>query len=358
MARRRSRPVRVGDLVIGGGSPVIVQSMTNTPTTAVRKTIDQVKRLVDSGCEIVRLAVPNKESVRAFAKIKKATSVPLVADIHFDYRLAVAALDAGADKIRINPGNIGSPDGVGKIVSRAKRLKRPIRIGVNSGSLERDLRDKIARSKLSRPAATARAMVESALRHLRLLEDMGFCDIIVSLKSPDVKTTVAAHRALAKKCDYPFHLGITEAGMLATGTVKSAVGLGILLAEGIGDTIRVSLTAEPEHEVRVAFEILKALGLRHRGPEIISCPVCGRCQIDIAKIAASVERRTRNIVRPLRIAVMGCVVNGPGEARDADIGIAGGKGHGVLFRHGETVRKVEESKLADTLVREARKLDR
>ena len=328
-----SRQVRLGKLRIGGGAPVMVQSMTNTDTRDAAATAAQIRRLAEAGCEAVRVAVPDEAAVQALPAIRAASPVPLIADIHFDHRLAVGALEAGLEGLRINPGNIGSPDHVDRVVDAAKAHGATLRIGVNGGSLEKPL---LARFGGPCPEA----LVESALGHLRLLERRGFYEAKVSLKSSSVLDTIAAYRGLRAVCDYPLHIGITEAGGAMRGTVKSAVGLGILLHEGIGDTLRVSLTADPAEEVAVAWEILRALGLRSRGPEIISCPTCGRTEIDLFSLLRAVEARLAGTSQPLKVAVMGCVVNGPGEAREADIGLAGGRDKGIIFRKGEVVRVV------------------
>ena len=333
MTQRRSRAIKLGPLAIGGGAPVMVQSMTNTDTRDVEATVAQIGRLVRRGCEAVRLAVPDEAAVKALAAIRAASSVPLIADIHFDYRLAVASLEAGVEGLRINPGNIGPAANVDRVVDAARAHGAVIRIGVNSGSVEKELLRRFG-------APCPEALVESALGHVRLLERRGFHDIKISLKSSSVTDTIAAYEALARACDYPLHIGVTEAGGLLRGTVKSAVGLGILLREGIGDTLRVSLTADPAEEVTVAWEILRALGLRSRGPEIISCPTCGRTEIDLFALAAAVEERLAESTAPVKVAVMGCVVNGPGEAREADLGLAGGRDKGIIFRKGEVVRSV------------------
>jgi (E)-4-hydroxy-3-methylbut-2-enyl-diphosphate synthase len=330
---------------VGGSAPIAVQSMTNTPTQDVKATIAQILRLEAAGCEIVRVAVPDVTAAEAVAAIKAGIHIPLIADIHFDYRLALAAAKGGADGLRINPGNIGGRTKVRAVVDCARDLGLPIRIGVNSGSLEKDLLD-------THQGATAGAMVESALRHVALLEKENFDQIKISLKASDVLRTVEAYRLLAAQVDYPLHLGVTEAGSLYAGTVKSALGIGMLLAEGIGDTLRVSLTRDPVEEVRVGFEILKALGIRRRGPEIISCPTCGRCNIDLMSVVDQVEQALLTRTTPVKLAIMGCVVNGPGEAREADIGIAGGQGLGLLFKKGEVVRKVPQEKLVETLLGE------
>lgn len=343
--RRKSCPIRVGTVTVGGGAPVSVQSMTKTDTRDISATVRQIGELTDAGCEIIRAAVVDREAAGKLRDIRAQINIPLVADIHFDYRLALQAIKSGVDGLRINPGNIGTADAIRQVVLAAKERRVPIRIGVNSGSLEKDIRQKYGK-------VTAAAMTESALRHIDILENLDFYDIIISLKATDVRTTIEAYRRMAEIVDYPLHIGITEAGTTFGGTVKSAVGIGALLADGIGDTIRVSLTGAPAEEVRVGWEILKALNLRQRGAEVISCPTCGRCQIDLISLAEEVSRRVRHISHPLKIAVMGCAVNGPGEARDADIGIAGGCGEGLLFRRGEVIRKVPEDKLVDVLLAE------
>lgn len=347
-ARRKTREIKVGGVKIGGRAPVVVQSMTNTDTRDVAATVSQIKRLEDAGCEIVRVAVLNSDSADALNKIKSKISIPLIADIHFDYRLALKAIEKGVDGLRINPGNIGERWKVEEVVKTAKDKGIPIRIGVNAGSLKKDLLKKFGHSP--------EALVKSAEEEINILEDMNFRDIKVSLKASDVLTTVDAYRLFSKRFNYPLHIGISEAGPIFSGTIKSSIGLGILLYEGIGDTIRVSLTADPVEEVRVAYEILKSLKLREHGINIISCPTCGRCEIDIIGIAQEVEKRLMGIKKHLDIAVMGCVVNGPGEARKADIGIAGGKGIGILFKKGKVIKKVRERELADTIVKEVEKL--
>lgn len=346
--RRSTRAVRAGDVVIGGGAPVSVQTMTKTDTRDVWATVDQIRELAVAGADLVRLAVPDQEAAEALGPIRKAVKTPLVADIHYDYRLALAALRQGVDKLRINPGNIGATWKVREVVLAAQERGVPIRIGVNAGSLEKDLLERYGRSP--------EAMVESALRHIRILEDLGFYDIVISLKASDVATTIDAYRLIADRVPYPLHLGVTEAGPGVAGTVKSAVGMGVLLAEGIGDTIRVSLTGEPHEEVRVGLEILYALGLRQRRLEIVSCPTCGRIQIDLMKVVAEAERRLAHVQKPVKVAIMGCAVNGPGEAREADIGIAGGNGVGMLFVRGAMVRRVAEAEMVDALVEEIEKL--
>ncbi len=343
--RRPTRAIHVGPVQIGGGAPVVVQSMTNTDTADVGATLAQVRRLAAAGCEVVRLAVPDQKAARAFGEVKAESPVPLIADIHFNYRLALAALEEGADALRINPGNLGGAAKTRRVVEACRQKGVPLRLGVNAGSLEADLLSKYG-------APSVEALVASALRWVRQFEDWGFLDFKISLKSSDVLTTVAAYRSLSRQVDYPLHLGVTEAGGLIAGTVKSALGIGLLLAQGIGDTLRVSLTRDPVEEVRVAYEILRALRLRERGVELISCPTCGRCKIDLFDLAAEAERRLLSVATPLRVAIMGCVVNGPGEAREADVGIAGGKRVGVLFKKGKPVRKVPEKELLATLLQE------
>lgn len=344
MLRRHSRQIRIGGVKIGGNAPITVQSMTNTKTHDVQATACQIERLVQAGCDIVRVAVPDMEAALAIDKIKMLVgNIPLVADIHFDYRLALTAIERGIDGLRLNPGNIGNPDHVAAIVKSAKNRDIPIRIGVNAGSLDKGL------LAMHGGHPTAEAMVESALNHIKILEQMDFSDIKISLKAHDVPLTIKAYQLMAKTVDYPLHLGITEAGTVNSGVIKSAVGIGALLAQGIGDTIRISLTGDPVEEVKVANEILKSLGLKNYGPTLISCPTCGRCNIDLATIAGQVEKRLAGLKEPLKVAVMGCVVNGPGEAREADIGIAGGKGEGLVFRKGEILKKVPEADLVKEL---------
>jgi (E)-4-hydroxy-3-methylbut-2-enyl-diphosphate synthase len=338
----------VGSVPIGGGAPISVQSMTTTKTTDVAATLDEIKRLEDAGCDIVRVSVPNRESVAALEKILARVRVPIVADIHFDHSVAVLVADIGVAKLRVNPGNIGSRDRVEKVVEKAKANKLPIRIGVNAGSLERDLLERYG-------YPTAEAMVESALRHIRILEELDFHDIVVSVKASAVPLTVDAYRLLAGKVPYPLHLGITEAGTLVSGSIYSAVGLGILLHEGLGDTIRVSLTADVVEEVRAGQKILAALDLATNVPRVISCPSCARNHLDLYKIAEEVERRTADLRKPVKIAVMGCAVNGPGEAREADFGIMGGVGGGQIFVGGKVIKKVPEDQLVDELEKEIRK---
>ena len=347
--RKPTKRITLGGIHIGGGSPVVVQSMTKTDTRDIASTVAQIKGLESAGCEAVRVAVLNYDAARAIKAIRKKIRIPLIADVHFDYKLALEAMANKADGLRINPGNIGDKAKVKEVVMAAKDREIPIRIGVNAGSLEKDLLKKYRHP-------TAEALVESAKRHIKILEDLNFTAIKVSLKASDVVKTVEAYRLFSKKFNYPLHIGISEAGPAFQGTIKSAVGLGILLSEGLGDTIRVSLTADPVEEVKVAYEILKALHLRQRGPEIISCPTCGRCEVNIRGIVEKVETALTHIKKPLKIAVMGCVVNGPGEAREADVGIAGGRGIGILFKHGKVVRKVKERELLNTLIKEIKKL--
>lgn len=343
--RRKTRTIYVGKVPVGGGHPVVVQSMTKTNTLDVEATVKQIQSLESIGCEIIRLAVPNMKAAKVLGTIKKSVSIPVIADIHFDWRLALEAIEQGVDGLRINPGNIGAKWKIKEVVTAAKNNLIPIRIGINAGSLEKDLLKKYGHPK-------PEALVESAERSITILEGMDFTNIKISLKGSDVLTTVDAYRLFSDKYDYPLHIGVSESGPPSTGIIKSSVGCGILLSEGIGDTMRVSLTAEPEEEVRVAYEILKALGLRKKGAEIVSCPTCGRCGIDLTGLATEVEYRLRKINKPMKIAVMGCVVNGPGEAREADIGIAGGKGIGILFRKGKMIKKIKEKDLLDELMHE------
>jgi (E)-4-hydroxy-3-methylbut-2-enyl-diphosphate synthase len=343
--RSRTRKILVGNVPIGGGSPISVQSMTKTDTRDAAATGRQIKRLAKAGCEIIRVAVPDMEAAQALGKIRRSISIPLIADIHFDWRLALEAIRQGIDGLRINPGNIGAHWKVAEVVAACRDKGIPIRIGVNAGSLEKDLLRKYGHP-------SPEALVESAAGHIDILEGMKFRDIKVSLKASNVPTTVEAYRLFSKKFRYPLHVGISEAGPLFTGMVKSSVGLGILLSEGIGDTMRVSLSADPVEEVRVAYEILKSLNLRQKGANIISCPTCGRCQIDIRGLAAKVESELRDMDTSVTVAVMGCIVNGPGEAREADIGIAGGKGAGILFKKGKVVRTVKEKDLLRELMSE------
>ena len=349
--RRRTRRILIGGVAVGGGAPIVVQAMTKTDTRDVEATVRQLRRLERAGAEIVRLAVPDRAAARALREIKARAAVPLIADIHFDHRLALAALDAGVDGLRINPGNIGPPDRVREVVRAARERAVPIRIGVNSGSLEKDL---IAKHG----GVTAAAMVESALKHVRWLEDLDFRLIKISLKATDIPRTLEAYRLLAEKVDYPFHAGITEAGRLLAGSIKSAAGLALLLSEGLADTIRVSLTAPPEKEVFAAYEILRGLGLRERGATFVSCPTCGRTEVDLMAIAARVEKAVRGLRSPLVVAVMGCAVNGPGEAREADIGLACGRARGVIFKKGRPLKKVRGAKMVEEFIAEVRALDR
>ncbi|MCI8401685.1 MAG: flavodoxin-dependent (E)-4-hydroxy-3-methylbut-2-enyl-diphosphate synthase [Lachnospiraceae bacterium] len=345
MYREHTKKIRIGSVTVGGGAPVAIQSMTNTKTQDVTATVEQIHRLEDAGCEIVRCAVPDMEAAAALRQIRSHIHIPLVADIHFDYKLAIAAMENGADKIRINPGNIGGPDKVRAVVESAKRFHVPVRVGVNSGSLERELLKKYG-------GVTAEGLVESALEKVRMLEACDFYDIVISIKSSDVLMSVRAHELLARESRYPVHVGITEAGTVLTGTVKSAVGLGIILYQGIGDTIRVSLTGDPVEEVRAAKRILGCLGLRKTGVEVVSCPTCGRTQIDLIGLAGQVESLVSGYDLDLKVAVMGCAVNGPGEAREADLGIAGGHGEGLIFRKGQILRKLPEDALLGALKEE------
>ena len=340
--REHTKEIRIGDRVIGGGNPVLIQSMTNTKTEDVQSTVAQIQALTAAGCDIIRCAVPTMEAAEALSEIKKQITIPLVADIHFDYRLAIAAMEHGADKIRINPGNIGSRERVQAVVDVAKERKIPIRVGVNSGSLEKELVEKYH-------GVTAEGIVESALDKVHLIEDMGYDQLVISIKSSDVMMCARAHELIADRTDYPLHVGITEAGTLYSGNIKSAVGLGIILYQGIGDTIRVSLTGDPLEEVRSAKRILKTLGLRKGGVEVVSCPTCGRTQIDLIGLANRVEHMVEDIPLDIKVAVMGCVVNGPGEAKEADIGIAGGVGTGLLIKKGEIVKKLPEEELLEAL---------
>ncbi len=339
-----TRTVRVRDVQIGGGAPVVVQGMTKSDTRDVRTTLDEIARYVDVGCEIVRVAVPDLEAAQAVGPIVKGSPIPVVADIHFDYRLALEVMRQGVDKLRLNPGNIGDKSRVETVVEEARARAIPIRVGVNAGSLEKTLKLDLGR--------TAEAMVKSALKHVRILEEHDFHDIVISLKASDVPTTLAAYRLMAKTVDYPLHVGVTEAGTQFAGAIKSAVGIGTLLAEGIGDTIRVSLTGPGEEEIRVAWEILKSLKLRERGVDIVACPTCGRIQFDMWPVVEQLERRLATVADPLTVAIMGCAVNGPGEAQDADVGIAGGKNMGLLFRKGERVRRVEQATMVDEVWQE------
>lgn len=343
--RKLTRVVKVGNLLLGGNNPIIIQSMTNTKTDDVTSTVKQILKLEEVGCQMVRVAVPNEQAANAISKIKREIHIPLVADIHFDYKLALKCIDNGIDKLRINPGNIGNKERVEEVVREAKSHSVPIRIGVNSGSVEKELLNKYG-------GPTAEAMIESADQHVKILEDMDFHDIVISLKASDVLKTIEVYKKASQKFEYPLHLGVTEAGTLMSGTIKSAVGIGSLLSEGIGDTIRVSLTADPAEEIRVAKQILKSLGLLKCGVNIISCPTCGRTKIDLIKIATEAERRLEGVNKNINVAIMGCAVNGPGEAREADIGIAGGDGVGLIFRKGVIIRKVPQKALIDELMKE------
>ncbi len=347
--RNETKTVAIGGVTIGGGHPVAVQSMTNTETADVSATVGQILRLEEAGCELVRVTVNTPEAADALPAIKKSIHIPLIADIHYDYRLALAAIRNGADKVRINPGNIGDRDRVAAVAAAAKDRGIPIRVGVNSGSLERDLLEKYGR-------VTAEALTESALRNVRLLEEMNFTDIVVAIKSSDAATSIEAYTRLSEAVSYPLHVGITEAGTVRSGAVKSAVGIGAILSRGIGDTVRVSLTGDPVEEVTCAYEILSALGLRHHGIVFTSCPTCGRTKYDMIPIAEEVERRCRGIRKDLHVAVMGCDVNGIGEAKEADIGIAGGKGCGLIFKKGEIVRRVREDEMVEALMAEIEKM--
>lgn len=342
MYREHTKTIKIGNQVIGGGHPVLIQSMTNTKTEDVAATVAQILTLEKAGCQIIRCAVPTMEAARALGEIKKQIHIPLVADIHFDYKLAIAAMENGADKIRINPGNIGSRERIQAVVDVAKERQIPIRVGVNSGSLEKELVEKYH-------GVTAEGLVESALDKVKIIEDMGYDQLVISIKSSDVLMCAKAHELIAQKTDYPLHVGITEAGTLFSGNIKSAVGLGIILYQGIGDTIRVSLTGDPSEEVKSAKRILKTLGLRNGGIEVVSCPTCGRTQIDLIGLANKVEDMVQDIPLDIKVAVMGCVVNGPGEAKEAEIGIAGGKGVGLLIKKGEIIKKVPEDQLLETL---------
>lgn len=342
MYRDHTKEVRIGDRIIGGGNPITVQSMTNTKTEDFEATIAQIRKLEDAGCEIIHSTVPTMEAAEAFAKIKKQINIPIVADIHFDYRLAIAAMEYGADAIRINPGNIGSIERIKAVVDVAKERGIPIRVGVNSGSLEKEIVKKYGR-------VTAEGLVESALDKVKIIEDLGYDNMVISIKSSDVLMCVRAHELIAEQTTYPLHVGITEAGTVFSGTIKSSVGLGMILGQGIGDTIRVSLTGDPVEEVRVGKRILQTLGLRRGHIEVVSCPTCGRTQIDLISLANNVERLVENIPLEIKVAVMGCVVNGPGEAAEADIGVCGGKGEGLIIKHGKIIRKVPESELLGAL---------
>lgn len=342
MHREHTKTVKIGDRVIGGGNPILIQSMTNTRTEDVKETIEQIHRLEAAGCDIIRSTVPTLEAAEAFREIKKEISIPLVADIHFDYKMAIAAIENGADKIRINPGNIGGREKLREVVAAAKERQIPIRVGVNGGSLEKELVEKYQ-------GVTPEGIVESALDKVHMIEEAGYDNMVISIKSSNIPVCIKAHELLIKKTDYPLHIGITEAGTLYGGNIKSSVGLGILLYEGIGDTMRVSLSGDPVEEIKSAKTILRSLGLYHQGIEVISCPTCGRTRIDLIGLANRVEEMVADIPLNLKVAVMGCVVNGPGEAKEADIGIAGGIGEGLLIKKGEIIKKVPEKDLLNTL---------
>jgi len=351
--RRKTRQIQLGGMLIGGGAQISVQSMTNTDTADIEKTAEQIHRLEAAGCEIIRVAVPDLDAARAIRQIREEIGIPLIGDIHFDWRLAVAAMEQGAQGIRINPGNLGGPKNLKKVVDAARHQQVPIRVGVNSGSIEKDLLERYGYPTAKKP----QALIESAVRNVRLIEEFGYHEIKISIKSADVLTTINGYRALSKKLDYPLHLGVTEAGGLIGGTVKSSVALGILLNEGIGDTFRISLTRDPVEEIRVAYELLRSLKIRERGPELISCPTCGRTGIDLFSLAQEVEDYIQTMKSPLKVAVMGCVVNGPGEAREADIGVAGGRGKGIIFKKGEIVKRVAEDELLKVFMDELKKME-
>ncbi len=342
MYRNHTKVVHIGNQVIGGGNPILIQSMTNTRTEDVKKTVEQIHALEKAGCEIVRCTIPTLEAAKAIAQIKKEVSIPIVGDIHFDYKMAIAAMENGVDKIRINPGNIGAVENVKAVVDVAKERNIPIRVGVNSGSLEKNLVEKYN-------GVTAEGIVESALDKVKIIEDLGYDNLVISIKSSDVLMCVKAHELLVKETNYPLHVGITESGTLTSGNIKSALGLGLILHQGIGDTIRVSLTGDPVEEIKSAKLILRTLGLRKGGIEVVSCPTCGRTKIDLISLANEVEKLVANYDLDIKVAVMGCVVNGPGEAKEADIGIAGGIGEGLLIKKGEVVRKIPEQELLKTL---------
>ncbi len=347
--RTQTRKVQCGNIEIGGNSPISIQSMTNTDTRNVETTVAQIKKLEDAGCDLVRVAIPDIDAARAIKDIKREIKIPIVADIHFDYRLALECIDNGIDKLRLNPGNIGSVERVNEVVKKAKERKIPIRIGVNAGSIEKEILNKYGKP-------CAEALVESALKHIDILEKLDFYDIVVSLKASDIRLTVDAYKLISKKVDYPLHVGITEAGTIKKGTIKSAIGVGSLLLNGIGDTIRISLTGDPVEEVLVGKEILQALDIRNFGIKFISCPTCGRCQIDLIRVANEVEEKLKNIKRPITVAIMGCAVNGPGEAKEADIGIAGGKSSALLFKKGQIIKKIQEDQIEEILIEEIIKM--
>ncbi len=352
--RRQTRQIHIGNVPVGGNSLITVQSMTNTDTSDSEATVSQIHNLEKAGCELIRVAVPDMESAQAIRAIREQISIPLIADIHFDNRLAVAAMENGAQAIRINPGNLGGPDKLARVVDAAKSHGVPIRVGVNSGSIEKDLLKQYGYPTEDKPDA----LIESGLRNVRLLEKLGFYEIKISIKSSDTLTTISGYQKLSRLTDYPLHIGVTEAGGLIAGTVKSSVALGILLYQGIGDTFRISLTRDPVEEVRVGFELLRSLQIRERGPELISCPTCGRTKIDLFGLAEKVEKVVQEMESPIKVAVMGCVVNGPGEAKEADIGIAGGHGVGIIFKKGKLYKKVEEEKLYDVFLTELEKMEK
>lgn len=347
--RKETKVVKIGNEYIGGSNKILIQSMCNTDTRDIKSTVNQISLLEDAGCEIIRVAVPDMEAANALKEIKSKIKIPLVADIHFDYRLALKAIENGIDKLRINPGNIGNYERVKEVVNSAKERNIPIRIGVNSGSLEKDILNKYK-------AVTPEGLVESALKHVDMLEGLDYENIVISIKASNVQFTIKSYKLLSEKVNYPLHLGITESGTVFSGSIKSAVGIGAILSMGIGDTIRVSLTGNPVEEIKTAKEILKSIGLRKFGIEFISCPTCGRTEIDLISIAEKVEKQCININKNIKVAVMGCAVNGPGEAKEADIGIAGGKGYGLIFKKGEILRKVPESELIEQLIMEINKL--
>lgn len=347
--RRNTKQVKLGNIIIGSGAPISVQSMLNIPAHNIQGSVEQAKQLEKAGCEIIRAAVPDKEAVKTIAALKENVSVPIVADIHFDYKLALACADAGVDKIRINPGNIGADENVKAVANKCSQLGIPIRIGVNSGSTQKNFLAKYG-------GPTPEALAQSAMYHVRLLEKYDFDNIVISIKSSDVNNMIAAYERVAQLCDYPLHLGVTESGTERSGLIKSAIGIGSLLTRGIGDTIRVSLTADPVKEVYAAYDILKAIGLKSGEPTLVSCPTCGRTKIDLISLAHEVEERLRSVHKPIKVAVMGCIVNGPGEAAEADIGIAGGDGCGLIFSHGKTLKKVKESEIVEELFKEIDKM--
>ncbi|ACD24013.1 flavodoxin-dependent (E)-4-hydroxy-3-methylbut-2-enyl-diphosphate synthase [Clostridium botulinum] len=345
MQRRISRKVKVGNIYVGGDAPITIQSMTTTDTRNVEDTLNQINNLCEAGCDIVRCAVLDMDAAKALREITTKSKIPVVADIHFDYRLALESIESGVSALRINPGNIGSEERIRLVAEKCKEKNIPIRIGVNSGSLEKDILERYGKP-------TAEGLVESALRHVEILEKLNFHNIVISIKSSDVVMMIDCYRLIGDKCDYPLHLGVTESGTVTKGTIKSSIGIGTLLAEGIGDTIRVSLTSDPVDEIKVGIEILKSLGLKKGGVNFVSCPTCGRTQINLIKIANEVEKRLENCNKDIKVAVMGCVVNGPGEAREADIGIAGGKGEGIIFKKGKIIKKVKEEELINALMEE------